>query len=435
MDIDSTQALKQNSEIFHQRAWELVKKAKDAFSVSRILSPKIRNDILLTLSQKIREPQVQKKILEANTKDIKNASALQLAPSLLERLMLDEKRILALAKTLEEIVALPSPVGEVLLGKTLMNGIELIQKRVPIGVILTIYESRPNVTIDVGALCIKSGNVGILRGGKEALNTNLALYEIFCQVIEGYGLSKNILLFVNDPDREFLLAVLKQNSFIDLVVPRGGEALIQFVTENTNIPIIKHDKGVCTLYIDKSAHFENALRITINAKLQRSSVCNAIENLLIHKNFPDASTFLQKLHEAGVKLLGCERSCACSKCVTLIPKGQEEQEYAQEYLDERLSVKIVDDIQQAIDFIRTYTSGHSEAIVSNDEEAIQYFQENIDTASIFINCSTRFHDGGEMGFGSEIGISTGRLHVRGPMSLRDLTTTTYTFRGTGQVRG
>ena len=416
------------------QARELGESARKAFRKLRTMSSSMRNAALLTLAEKLQESKNRKTILEANTLDIKAAESQNLAPSLVERLRFNSARLEEAVQALKEIAALPDPLGEVLQGKRLSNGIELIQKRVPLGVIFTIYESRPNVTIDVGALCIKSGNCAVLRGGKEAFHTNSALYDLFRLSIQEAELPEGSLCFVRETDRAFMRALLKQEAFIDLVVPRGGEQLIRFVNENSQIPVIKHDKGLCNLYIDSSADAEKAAEISINSKLQRTSVCNALENLIIHKDFPETRRLLEKIMEAGGRLRGCTRTKEICPQVQLIPEEKMSIEYSTEYLDERLSVKIVNSIEDALDFIFQYNSGHSEGIVSQDAEKIQYFQENADSAGIFVNCSTRFHDGGQMGFGAEIGISTGRLHVRGPMSLRDLTTSTFILVGTGQIR-
>ncbi len=419
---------------YAQQAKEIGEASHRAFRSIRNTSSDKRDASLITLSNKLQEEKNQRAIIQANAKDMEAAKTLGLSPDLIDRLSLDKKRIEEIAIATKEIVALPNPIGEVLQGKKLPNGIELIQKRVPLGVIFIIYESRPNVTIDVGALCLKSGNCAILRGGKEAFHTNFILFQLFQDAIKENELPEACLQFISQTDRNFMVNLLEQDSKIDLVIPRGGEALVHFVTSNTKIPVVKHDKGLCNLYIDASANIEKAIAIAINAKLQRTSVCNAIENLIIHKDFPQIKELLKKIHEAGARLLGCKQTKEAYSQVELIPEENISIEYSTEYLDARLSVKIVDDIKAAVDFIFQYNSGHSEAIVSQDTEKITYFQENIDSASIFINCSTRFHDGNQMGFGAEMGISTGRLHVRGPMSLRDLTTGSFFLRGNGQCR-
>ena len=419
---------------YRGKAEALGKKAHLAFRKLRSLSIDKRNNSLLALAAYLQEDANSARIMEANEADIARGVKQGLSESLIDRLRLDSVRIEAMAKALREIAALPDPLGEVLQGKRLSNGIEMIQKRVPLGVIFTIYESRPNVTIDVGALCIKSGNCAILRGGKEARETNLILFSLFRLAIRQAGLPEEALEFVEDPDRALMLALLWQEPWIDLVVPRGGEQLIRFISANSRIPVVKHDKGVCNLYIDSSADFSQALALAENSKLQRTSVCNAIENLIIHKDFAKISDLLEGLAQAGAQLLGCPLSREASARVKLIAEEERDAEYAKEYLDKRLSVKVVANIDEALDFIFSYGSGHSEGIVAQNAQSIQYFQEKVDTAAVFVNCSTRFHDGGQMGFGAEVGISTGRLHVRGPMSLRDLSTTTYVLSGTGQTR-
>lgn len=427
-------SLTERARSYQERAQALGKKSHLAFRKLRSSSLDERNECLLLLSGHLRESNNRAQILQANEKDIARGRKQGLSESLIDRLKLNPERIEAMAQALEEIAALPDPLGEVLQGKRLANGIELIKKRVPLGVVFTIYESRPNVTIDVGALCIKSANCAVLRGGKEARETNLALFSLFRQAIQQAGLPQEALEFVEEPDRAFMLALLWQEAWIDLVVPRGGEDLIRFISANSRIPVVKHDKGVCNLYIDSSAELSQALALAQNSKLQRSSVCNAIENLIIHKDFTKTGELLEKLSQAGAQLLGCPLSAKLSSHVQLIPESERDEEYAKEYLDERLSVKIVASIDEALDFIFCYGSGHSEGIVAQNTQSIQYFQENVDTAAVFVNCSTRFHDGAQMGFGAEVGISTGRLHVRGPMSLQDLSTSSYVLSGSGQIR-
>ncbi|HBS03801.1 MAG TPA: glutamate-5-semialdehyde dehydrogenase [Leptospiraceae bacterium] len=408
-------------------------RARLAFREIRKTPTALRNQILLDAAAELEQPRVQQELLEANEKDLKQADELGISEALKERLTLTTSRIQSMADSLREIAAFPDPVGEVILGRTLPNGVKMVQKRVPLGVVFTVYESRPNVTIDVGALCIKSGNAAILRGGKEAIHSNIALHTILAAAVERHGLSRDCLQFVNETDRQFMFDLLKQSDTIDLVVPRGGAGLIQAVSENTSIPVVKHDKGVCNLFIDSSAPLNRASDIAINAKLQRPSVCNAIENLLIHSDFPHAAALLDRLKSAGAILLGCERTRKLFS--EAAPIEDPETEYSTEYLDQRLAVKIVDSVDEAIQFIDQYGSGHSEAIISDSHEAIVQFRDSVDTAAVLVNCSTRFHDGGQMGMGAEVGISTGRMHVRGPMGVRDLTTTTYVLEGEGQVRG
>ncbi len=419
---------------FTQEAQKTARQARSAFRQLRILERPKRDAVLLHTAEKLQKQYTQRKLLEANKEDIQRAQEAKLSLPLIERLKLDTKRIEDMAHALEQIAALPDPAGEVLGGARLANGLNMIQKRVPLGVIFTVYESRPNVTIDVGALCLKSGNCAILRGGKEAMQSNLALFALFQEAMAQEALPQAAIQFVKETDRSYMQALLEQEAYIDLVVPRGGEQLIQFVTKHSRIPVVKHDKGVCNLYIDASAALDEALAIAVNAKLSRPSVCNAIENLIVHKDFPDTKALLEGLALQGAKLLGRQEAKDFCDNVQLIAKGQEAREYSQEYLDERLAVKIVADIKEALDFVFLYGSGHSEAIVARDSRAISAFQKNVDTAAVFVNCSTRFHDGGQMALGAEVGISTGRLHVRGPMSLKDLCTSTYLIEGQGQLR-
>jgi len=426
------QEIIERSKKYISYAETIAKNSKEAFQIIRQTSKNQRNQVLTNLIDLMSKKENQEYLIEQNQIDVDNAQKNQLAPALIDRLRLSKKRIEEMIQALQDIVNLPDPVGEIIKGYTLPNGIELIQKRVPLGSIFTVYESRPNVTIDVGALCIKSGNSVILRGGKEAFYSNKALYEFFKQALIQANLSEKIIQFVEETDRACMFALLQMDRYIDLVVPRGGEALIQFVSSNTKIPVVKHDKGVCNLYIDESAILDKAITISINAKLQRPSVCNAIENLLIHEKFPYAKELLEALYNAGAQLLGCEKTRKIFPQTK--PIEDPDKEYSTEYLDNRLSVKIVSNLDEVVSFIYKYGSGHSEGIVAENYSVIEEFQKRIDSAGIFINCSTRFHDGGQMGMGAEIGISTQRMHVRGPMGLKDLTTTMYILKGNGQIR-
>lgn len=407
-------------------------KARQAFRQVRQLDGASRNHILIELATQLESSSCQDSIIAANKKDIELAQENQMSLAMIDRLKLDSKRIFSIAKAVREIAAFDDPVGEVIRGQCLPSGVQMIQKRVPLGVVFTVFESRPNVTIDVAALCIKSGNAAILRGGKEALFSNMALYQVIVDVFESVSVDSASVQLIEETDRACMQALLERDDRIDLAVPRGGEGLIKFVSQNTRIPVVKHDKGVCNLFIDESADLDKSIKIAINAKLQRPSVCNSIENLVIHSKFQHTAKLLQALDTAGAELLGCNRS---SKLYSnMKPITDEEVEYNTEYLDNRLAVKIVDSIDQAIDFIYKYGSGHSEAIVTEQLVSTQQFEKSIDSATVLVNCSTRFHDGGQMGMGAEVGISTGRLHVRGPMGVRDLTTTTYIMVGDGQIR-
>ncbi len=426
------EALYDRAKTFTDTARDFAAVSRRSFRYIRSSADADRSRALLILADLLEDRAERERILAENAKDLAAAETSGLKASLVDRLRLNEKRLGDMIQALREIAAMPDPLGEVVLGRRLSNGVEMIQKRVPMGVVFTIYESRPNVTVDVGALCVKSGNCAILRGGKEAVHTNRILHELFRTALERAGLPGDAVQLVSETDRAYMLALLQQDDLIDLVVPRGGEQLIRFISANSRIPVVKHDKGVCTIFVDESADYTQALSIIANAKLQRPSVCNAAENLLIHTAFPEKARLLRELSEAGVRLLGDDATCSLFPGARAIADPDEE--YATEYLDERLSVKVVGGVDEAVDFIYRYGSGHSEAILSNNQNHIRRFQDNVDSAAVFVNCSTRFHDGGQMGFGAEVGISTGRMHVRGPMGVRDLTTTTYVMTGSGQIR-
>ena len=407
---------------------EITGRAKKASASIRTLSTKLKNNILHELSiELIKEIP---RIIEENKKDLEEGKKKSLSPALMDRLELNEKRIKSLAKSVEDIATLPDPVGVVVRGTTLPNGLELITKQVPLGVVLVIYESRPNVTIDVASLAFKSGNVAILRGGSEAIHTNLILCKIFQNVLQKNSITENALVFVEKTDRSHMIPLLKKSNAIDLVVPRGGEALIQFVSENSTIPVVKHDKGVCNLFVDESADSKIVNNVIINSKLQRTGVCNALENLIIHEKYPHIEELIAALQSAGAKLLVDK---TLHEKYSSLPIATDA-DYSLEFLDERLSVKTVRNLEEALGFINTYSSGHTEVILSESTSNIDRFLNSLDSAALFVNCSSRFHDGGEFGLGAEVGISTGKLHVRGPMGLMHLTTTTTILRGRGQVR-
>lgn len=429
-----TDNLENDWQAFTVFAREMASASQEAFRKIRISGNAQRSQVLTELAGLFETPIVQEKIILENKKDLDAAQKSNLSKALTERLTLSESRILDMAFSLREIAAMPDPVGEIISGKKLASGVDMIKKRVPLGVVFTIFESRPNVTVDIGALCIKSGNAAILRGGKEALYSNKILHSYFLQALQKTGLPESSLQLISNKDRAFMLACLKLDDLIDLVVPRGGEALIRFTSKNSRIPVVKHDKGVCNLFVDKDADFQKALDIATNAKLQRPSVCNAIENLLIHRDFPNTKMLIESLHKAGAILQGDEKIAKKYNQITAIHGSKLHDLYDTEFLDNRLAVKIVKDLAQGLDFIHTYGSGHSEIIVTENISTSQKFSQGVDTAAILINCSSRFHDGGQMGMGAEVGISTGRLHVRGPMGLGDLTTTTYIMSGNGQIR-
>ncbi|WP_061270000.1 glutamate-5-semialdehyde dehydrogenase [Leptospira interrogans] len=408
---------------------DLCSRAKKASKVLKQLSSSKKNKILLSLADLLEKRKAE--ILLANELDLKDGKEKKLSSALMDRLLLNEKRIFSMASAVREIAALPDPIGEVTRGITLPNGLELVTRRVPLGVVMVIYESRPNVTIDVGALSFKSGNACILRGGSEAFYSNEILIKLFHEILIKEEIDIGSVVFVDKTDRSFMIPFFQQTSLIDIVVPRGGEGLIRFVSENSKIPVVKHDKGVCNLYIDQDADPEKVIPIVINSKVQRPGVCNSTENLILHNGYPFRKELLEALAKEGVELLLDPSSLA------LYPNGKpvKEQDYLEEFLDLRLSVKTVSSLEEALAFIEKTSSGHTEAIVTEDLNTARIFTNSLDSAALFINCSTRFHDGGEFGLGAEVGISTGKLHVRGPMGLVHLTTTTTYVTGNGHIRG
>lgn len=372
-------------------------------------------------------------IVKANALDIENAKNNGVKPSIIDRLMLNSARIEGMADGLMQISKLPDPVGEVINMKTLPNGLKVGQKRVPMGVIGIIYEARPNVTSDAFGLCLKSGSAVILRGGKEAINSNLAIVKAFKEAINSFGVDENIVQLIEDTSREVATQMMQMNGYIDVLIPRGGAGLIQSVVKNSTVPVIETGVGNCHVFIDESGNIENGVNIIVNAKAQRPGVCNAAETLLVHKNIADEflPRAISALREKNVEIRGDERVQAIDNTVV---KATEE-DWACEYLDYILAVKVVDSIDEAIEHIAKYSTGHSESIVSENYTNCQRFLDEVDSAAVYVNASTRFTDGNEFGFGAEIGISTQKLHARGPMGLKELTTTKYIIYGNGQIRG
>lgn len=373
------------------------------------------------------------KIIEANQKDLAAARENGMSVSMQDRLMLNEDRIKGIASAVDELIKLEDPIGKVDNGSVRPNGMRITKIRVPMGVIGMIYESRPNVTADAATLCLKTGNAVILRGGKEAYNSNKCICEIMREAVEKAGFPKDIIQFVDDTTREVTTELMKCDKYLDLLIPRGGAGLIKAVTKNATVPVIETGTGNCHLYVDESADIEMAVNITDNAKTQRPSVCNAIETLLVHKNI--AEKFLpavkEKLDEHNVEIRGCaETKRILGDCV--VPATEED--YATEFGDYIIAVRVVDDISQAIEHIAEYSTGHSECIVTNDLSNANKFKSEVDSACVYVNASTRFTDGGMFGFGAEIGISTQKLHARGPMGLYEITTNKYLIDGNGQVR-
>lgn len=403
-------------------------KSRDASRIIGAMGENEKRGILKSISDGLISE--KNEIIIQNKKDLKSAEESGLSTAMIDRLMLNDERIDKMASSVMEISSLPEMIGRVEKMITRPSGIRVGQMRVPLGVFAVIYESRPNVTVDIAALAVKSGNAAILRGGKEAINTNIALYRIIQSAMKNCSAHPDIITLIEDTDRELVTILLKMDKYIDLVIPRGGKGLIDAVTSESTIPIIKHDKGVCHVFIDKSADKEMASSISINAKVQRPGVCNAMETLLIHSEFPDKLFVLQSLIDKGVTIHGCE------KTKKILPEAvlATEEDYYMEYLDLNLTVKIVSSMKEAIDHIHKYASGHSEAIITNDYSNSEFFLRNVDSAAVLVNASTRFHDGGEFGLGTEVGISTQKLHARGAMGIEGLTCLKYIVYGSGQVR-
>ncbi|MFN3406121.1 MAG: glutamate-5-semialdehyde dehydrogenase [Caldimicrobium sp.] len=409
---------------------EIAKKAKEASKSLAKLTSAEKNEVLLRVAQRIREKKEYLK--EVNTKDVNLAVASGQSKAFIDRLTLTDKVIEAMARGLEEVAMLPDPVGEVVKMWKRPNGLWVGRMRIPLGVIAIIYESRPNVTIDASGLCFKSGNAVILRGGKEALNSNLALVELFREVLAEKNLPLSAVQIIPTPERKAMEYLLELEEYIDLVIPRGGEGLIRFVTEKAKMPVIKHYKGVCHVYVDNEADLNKAIPICVNAKCQRPGVCNAMETLLVHKEI--ASQFLpliaKEYDKYGVEIRGCEET------LKYIPNAKKatERDYGYEFLDLILAIKVVNSIDEAIEHIAKYGSYHTEAIVTENYSKAMKFLKEVDASLVLVNASTRFNDGGELGLGAEIGISTTKIHAYGPMGLEELTTTKFIAFGDGQIR-
>ena len=408
----------------------LCKKAHQAFfGLSKIGEDRINATLedLKTLIDKNRE-----KIKEFNEIDIKKAKENNLKSALIDRLLLNDKRIDGIIEAVETVKKLKSPVGEVIDGWRLENGLKIEKVRVPIGTIGIIYESRPNVTVDAAILCLKSFNSTVLKGGKEAINSNKFLVELIKESLTKNKIDENAISFIDETDRNAVLYMLKLDKYIDTIVPRGGEGLIKFVSENATMPVIKHDKGLCHTYIDKYADTEKALNISYNAKVQRPGVCNAMETLLVHKDIAEEflPRFKELMDKAEVELRGCPKTI---KILSNI-KEATDKDWDEEYLDLILSIKVVGSLDEAIEHINRHGSKHSEAIITENFTNAERFLDEVDASCVYVNASTRFTDGGVFGFGAEIGISTNKLHARGPAGLKELTTYKYKIIGNGQIR-
>lgn len=425
----ATVATRTREEI-RQLVEEKARRAKAVAPIMASLSTEVKNRALLNMADALWER--REFIFERNAEDVENARHANLSPALIDRLLLNEGRLESICKSLHEVAALPDPVGEIIEGWKRPNGLVLQKVRVPIGVIAVIYESRPNVTVDSVALCLKAGNCVVLRGGKEALNSNIALASVITQAAAEAGVPADAIQLIDIPEREAAQELMRLNGLIDLLIPRGGMSLIRYVVENATVPTIETGAGNCHVYVHADADLEMAVNIIVNAKTQRPSVCNAVETLLVHKDISEQFLPIaaKALREKGVELRGCERTQKILPDV----KPATEEDWATEYLDLILAVKVVDDLDEAIDHINRYGTKHSESIVTKSLDAAKKFCERVDAAAVYVNASTRWTDGYEFGLGAEIGISTQKLHARGPMGLRELTTYKWVIFGDGQIR-
>jgi glutamate-5-semialdehyde dehydrogenase len=409
---------------------EIGKRARKASKQLAHLNTDRKNQVLLLVAELLEKSIPD--LLEANAADLKLGEEMGLKGAIVERLSLTDERIRGIAEGLREIVQLEDPIGEIEEMKKRPNGLLIGKKRVPLGVVGVIYESRPNVTADVAGLCIKTGNVCVLRGGKEAFRSNNAIVKIFHQAIFECGLDSHMVQLVQDTSRESAMAMMKLNAYLDILIPRGGAGLIQAVVQNSTVPVIETGVGNCHIYVDEAADLEKAVAIAFNAKTHRPGVCNAAESLLIHKSVAAEVLPLlgDALKEGGVEIRGDRWTCE------LIPEATPatEEDWSTEYLDLIISSKVVESVEEAVDHINRYGSMHSESIITENYSNSQYFLERVDAAAVYVNASTRFTDGFEFGYGAEIGISTQKLHARGPMGLKELTTSKYIIYGSGQIR-
>lgn len=409
---------------------EIGKRVKNASAELAVASTEDKNRILKAIAYALRENCSD--ILSANAVDLENGKNNGMSESLLDRLMLNEDRVEGMAQGVEDVISLPDPVGKVLWETERPNGLKIQRVSAPLGVIGIIYEARPNVTSDAAALAIKSGNTAILRGGKEAFNSNSVITDIMRKAVENAGFNPDIIELVRDTSRESSTALMRMNGYVDVLIPRGSAKLINAVVQNSTVPVIETGAGNCHIYIDEFADIDMAAEIVFNAKTQRISVCNAAESLLIHKNIAELALIAvkAKLDEKNVILYGDE--IAREICPDIDTATEED--WGTEYLDYKMSVKIVSSLQEAVEHIRKYSTGHSESIITENAENAELFMNSVDSAAVYHNASTRFTDGGEFGFGAEIGISTQKLHARGPLGLEQLNSFKYKIYGNGQVR-
>lgn len=410
---------------------DLGKRAVEVKGRIATASTREKNQILEEIARNLRANVPE--ILRENERDIGAAKENGISDTMVDRLRLTEERIAGIADACMELVGLEDPVGEILEGSLRPNGMRITKVRVPMGVVGIIYESRPNVTVDAAALCIKSGNASILRGGKEAIHSNQILMKVMQQAVASCGFPPEIVQLVEDTSREVSTQMMRANGYIDILIPRGGAGLIQAIVKNATVPVIETGTGNCHIYVDELADLDMAVDITDNGKTQRPSVCNALETCLVHEKVAEA--FLPKLAERfrahQVEIRGCRRTREILGD-QVIPATEED--YATEFLDYVMSIRVVGSIEEAIEHIGKYSTGHSECIITRDYDHAEQFQREVDSACVYVNCSTRFTDGGEFGLGAEIGISTQKLHVRGPMGLKELTTMKYWINGNGQIR-
>lgn len=405
-------------------------KAKNASKQLSVASSEAKNKALEAMAQALTEN--AETIIAENKKDLTAGKENGLSDAMLDRLMLDNDRIVKIASAIREIIALDDPVGKTISGTKRPNGLMISKVTVPLGVIAVIFEARPNVTADAAALCLKSGNTVILRGGKEAINSNMAMAHVMREAVEKAGLPADCIQLIEKTDRETAADLMKLNEYVDVLIPRGGKGLIQSVVNNSTVPVIRTGEGNCHVYVDKDADIDMAAEIVFNAKASRVSVCNACETLLVHKDIAEFALIAikEQLDKKNVTIIGDEKVQAILPDV--IPATEED--WSTEYLDYKLAVKVVDDIDEAISHIAKYSTDHSESIVTKNYEAAEKFINEVNSSAVYINASTRFTDGGEFGFGAEIGISNQKLHVRGPVGLPELTSYKYVIRGNGQVR-
>ncbi len=409
---------------------DMAKSAKSAAALMAKCSSQKKNKALLSIAEKL---EAAASVIKAeNQKDLERGKSMGLSAAMMDRLTVKDATIQSMADGLREVAQLPDPVGEISKTWKRPNGLEVSKMRIPLGVIGMIYESRPNVTVDAAGLCFKAGNAVILRGGSEAFHSNQILASIIADVLRSEGLPEKAIQLVPVREREAVLTLLSMEEYIDLIIPRGGEGLIRFVVENSKIPVLKHYKGVCHVFVDESADFDMAETICFNAKVQRPGVCNAMETLLVHKSV--AKEFLprmaKKFTDAKVELRGCPETCR------VVPQAKPavEEDWPAEYLDLILAVRVVENMDEALAHIAKYSSNHTEAIVTSNYERARRFVREADSSVVLVNASTRFNDGGQLGLGAEIGISTSKLHAFGPMGLEELTTTKFVVFGDGQVR-